>query len=124
VNGRLPRVQRILDVLEPLPLYEIVGKRPSAVFLEDALKPTSDPTAAHRLHEPVFRRAAAAPGEQLHITSGQTLLLDGGRTYRAVLLTQPQAVTPDSALSHAERIRSAEAEQVERLIGPVIMAAT
>jgi hypothetical protein len=116
MKEHFPRLQRIFDALERLPLYEVAGRRPSAVFLDDALTPTPDPKAAHRLHEPVFRRSAAAPGDQICLTSGQTLLVDSSQTYRAVLLSEPQALPLEGALGHAQRVRKAEAELVERLI--------
>jgi hypothetical protein len=114
--GVVLKVGRILDVLVRLELYEIVGRRPSAVFLDETLKPTSRRNAAHRLAEYVFRRELARPGDQIHMASGQTLLLDSSQAYRAVQLSKPHRLALETAFAHAQRTREAEVELVEQLI--------
>jgi hypothetical protein len=108
------RPQRVLEVVERLPLYELVGRRPSRVFLDESLTPTTAATAPHRLSDLVYRRAFAEPGEQLHVMSGQTLLLDGAHTYRAVLVSEPRPLELATALVHAQQVREAEAAAIDR----------
>jgi hypothetical protein len=107
------RPQRVLEVVERLPLYELVGRRPSRVYLDDTLNPTASAAAPHRLSDLVYRRIFAEPGDQLHVMSGQTLLLDGAHTYRAVLLTEPQPLELATALVNAQRVREAETAAIE-----------
>jgi hypothetical protein len=108
------RPQRVLEVVERLPLYELVGRRPSRVFLDDTLTPTTAAAAPHRLSDLVYRRAFAEPGDQLHVMSGQTLLLDRAHTYRAVLLSEPRPLELATALVHAQQVREEETAAIER----------
>ena len=110
------RPQRVLEVRERLTLYEVVGRRPSAVFLDDDLNPTATAQGPHRLTDLVYRRAFAEPGDQLHLMSGQTLLFDGAQTYRAVLLSEPRPLELATALVHAQRVREVEVETIERAV--------
>lgn len=108
--------QRSLDVQEPFALYELLGRRPSAVYLDAALKPLSSGDGPHRLNEYVYRSGRAVPGEQIHLASGRTYVLDADNVYRAVLLIDPRPISPETALAHAAQDRAAEESKIEELI--------
>lgn len=107
--------QRSLDVLAPIHVYEILGRRPSAVFLDADLQPLAG-TGPHRLNELVYRRGQAVPGEQLQLSSGRTFVLDANNVYRGVLLIDPRPISVATALTHAQQDRAAEESEVERLV--------
>lgn len=108
--------QRSLDVLEPIELYEIVGRRPSAVYLNAALQPMSDGDGPHRLSELVYRRGRAVPGEQIHLASGRTFVLDAENVYRGVLLIDPRPLAPETALTQPSDDRASEESKIEAML--------
>lgn len=108
--------QRSLDVLIEIELYEILGRRPSAVYLDAALEPLAASNGPHRLNELVYRRGRAIPGEQIHLASGRTFVLDAQNVYRGALLIDPQAISVETAFSQAQHDRAAEEAKVEDLV--------
>jgi hypothetical protein len=108
-------VQRILRVRAGFALYEIIGRRPSDVFLDADLQPSPRDNAAHRLMEFVYCRKRASIGDEVHLTSAQTLLLESAMPYRPVRLTKPHPLAPDDGFSHALRVRALEEDYVDRL---------
>ncbi len=114
---RRPRnPQRSFDVTAVISLHEIVGRRPSAVYLDAALKPLVASCGPHRLNELVYSRGHAVPGEQIHLASGRTFVLDANNAYRGVLLIDPRSISAESALSHAHRERTDEQTKIEQLV--------
>jgi hypothetical protein len=116
--------QRSVDVCEPFALYEIIGRRPSAVYLDAGLQPLVSGDGPHRLNEFVYRPGRALPGEQIHLASGRTFVLDADNVYRAVLLTDPRPISVETALVHAAQDRAAEENKIEALVqsGAVVEA--
>ena len=108
--------QRSLDVLVPLELYEIVGRRPSAVYLNEALEPIGTSNGPHRLNELVYRRGRAVPGEQIHLASGRTFVLDAQNVYRGVLLIDPRPLSVETALTHSGQDRASEESKIEEMV--------
>lgn len=108
--------QRSLDVLAPIELFEIVGRRPSAVFLNAALQPLAASDGPHRLNELVYRRGRAVPGEQIHLASGRTFVLDAQDVYRGVLLIDPQPLSAETALTHSGHERASEESKIDAMV--------
>lgn len=108
--------QRSLDVMVPIALYEIVGRRPSAVYLNAALEPQAAGDGPHRLNELVYRRGSAVPGEQIHLASGRTFVLDAQDVYRGVLLIDPRPLSVETALTHSKCDRASEESKIEAMV--------
>jgi hypothetical protein len=121
---RALKPQRSLDVRVPFQLYQIIGRRPSAVYVDDDLKPMAAGDEPNRLRELVYRHGRAVPGEQIHLASGRTFVLDAHNVYRGVLLIDPRPISIEDALTHAAQDRASEESKIEDLIlaGAVIDA--
>jgi hypothetical protein len=108
--------QRSLDVIVTIELYEIIGRRPSVVYLDHALKPIASADGPHRLNELVYQRGCALPGEQIHLASGRTFVLDVHNVYRGVLVVPPRPISSETALTHSGQDRAAEESKIEALV--------
>ncbi len=113
---RVLKPQRSLDVRVPFPLYHIIGRRPSAVCLDADLKPMAAGDGPHRLRELVYRPGRAVPGEQVHLASGRTFVLDAHNVYRGVLLIDPRPISIEDALIHSAQDRASEESKLEDLV--------
>ncbi len=110
---------RALDVVLPFPIYLVIGRRPSGIYVDRSLKATTEDGGADTqpLWDPVFEMATAIPGDQVQDRPGGIVLVgkDGGA--RPVQLTPPSARSLENAFTHAERALAADRAEVERLVG-------
>jgi hypothetical protein len=112
----LPPAHRGLDVIEPVVIYRAIGRRPSAVYVDDAMRPTSSCKAPHRLSDTVYWRTKATPGDQLQDRQGGTLLVTADGKCFPVRLAAPEPLSTDTAFTHAELALKADREIVDRLL--------
>src|SRR5690348_17509243 len=71
----LPAAQRALDVITPVTIYRQIGRRPSQVYVNDAMgDATPDKKAQHRLSDRVYWKTQAKPGDQIQDRRGGVLL--------------------------------------------------
>jgi hypothetical protein len=121
----LPPAHRGLDVLAPVVVYRAIARRPSAVFVDAAMQPTTSKRAPHRLNDVVYWRTKAAPGDQIQDRPGGTLLVMADGQCHPIRLAPPQPLALDTAFTHAELALKADREVADRLLaeGVVVEAA-
>jgi hypothetical protein len=112
----LPPARRALDVLSPVVVYRQIGRRPSSVFVDEAMKVTKAKGAAHRLNDRVYWKTQAQAGDQIQDRPGGTLLITANGQCHPILLSEPRALEPDTAFSHAEMAIQADHDAAEALI--------
>ena len=113
----LPPAERALDVVSPIVVYRQIGRRPSGVYVDDAMNVTkSKKTAQHRLNDRVYWRTKAKPGDQIQDRPGGTLLVTASGQCHPVLLAEPQPLEPGTAFTHQELAIKADRSVAERLL--------
>jgi hypothetical protein len=113
----LPAAQRALDVLAPVVIYRQIGRRPSQVYVEDAMTaPKPDTKAQHRLSDRVYWRTEAKPGDQIQDRRGGVILVTAVGECYPITLAEPTPLTPDTAFTHADLAIRADQAEAERLI--------
>jgi hypothetical protein len=113
----LPPAERALDVVEPIVVYRQIGRRPSTVFVDDAMNVTASKKAAqHRLNDRVYWRTMAKPGDQIQDRPGGTLLVTAVGQCHPILLAEPQPLDPATAFTHQELAIKADRTVAERLL--------
>jgi hypothetical protein len=113
----LPPAQRALDVLAPIVVYRQIGRRPSAVYVNESMSAShSGDGMRHRLTDRVYWRTAAAPGDQVQDRPGGTLLVTASGQCYPVLLAEPRALDAATAFIHAELAIKADRARAEQLL--------
>lgn len=113
----LPAAQRALDVVAPVVIYRQFGRRPSQVYVDDAMQAaTAGKTARHRLHDRVYWRTEAKPGDQIQERPGGVLLVTPNGACYAITLAEPTPLTAATALIHADLAIKADQAEAQRLV--------
>jgi hypothetical protein len=113
----LPPAERALDVVSPIEVYRQIGRRPSKVYVDDAMNVTkSKKSAPHRLNDRVYWRTTAKPGDQIQDRPGGTLLVTAAGQCHPILLAEPQPLDPATAFTHQELAIKADRTVAERLL--------
>lgn len=114
----LPAAQRALDVQTPVVIYRQIGRRPSQVYVDDAMTaPTPGTKARHRLSDRVYWRTEAKPGDQIQDRRGGVILVTAAGECYPITLAAPTPLTPATAFTHADLAIKADQAEAERLIG-------
>jgi hypothetical protein len=111
-----PPPDRAVDVLKPVPIYRVVGRRPSDIYIDGARKPTLASTAPDRLSDLVYRRSAAQPGDQIQERRGGTVLVTAENEHYKIRLTPPAPLTLETAYAHGELAIEADHREIARLV--------
>src|SRR5713101_4055017 len=91
----LPAAQRALDVITPVAIYRQIGRRPSQVYVNDAMgDATPDKKAQHRLSDRVYWKTEAKPGEQIQDRRGGVLLVTATGECYPIALAEPTPRRP------------------------------
>jgi hypothetical protein len=113
----LPPAQRALDVVAPVVIYRQIGRRPSAVYVDEAMAlAKAGKSARHRLSDRIYWRTSAKPGDQIQERPGGILLVTAGGECFPILLAEPTPLTPDTAFTHADLAIKADRGELERLV--------
>jgi hypothetical protein len=113
----LPAAQRALDVLAPVVIYRQIGRRPSQVYVDDAMtEPTPGTKAQHRLSDRVYWRTEAKPGDQIQDRRGGVILVTASGECYANTLAAPTPLSSQTAFTHADLSIRADQAEAERLI--------
>ena len=98
-------------------VYRVIGRRPSAVYVDEQGQPTTDASGTrHRLWDLVFDEYVAEPGDQIQDRHSQITLVAGDGECSRVQLTTPTPRTLDNAFSHASRTLTADWAALDRLV--------
>ena len=99
----LPAAQRALDVITPVTIYRQIGRRPSQVYVNDAMgDATPDKKAQHRLSDRVYWKTQAKPGDQIQDRRGGVLLVNAAGECYPIALAEPTPLTTETAFTHAD----------------------
>lgn len=109
---------RALDVVLPFTIYLVIGRRPSGIYVDGALRATTVDGGAttQPLWDLVFEAATAHPGDQVQDRPGGIVLVGRDGAPRSVQLTPPTPRLLENAFTHAERVLAADRAEVERLV--------
>ena len=112
-----PPARRCLNIVERMVVYRVIGRRPSAVYVDEQGQPTTDASGTrHRLWDLVFDEYVAEPGDQIQDRHSQITLVAGDGECSRVQLTTPTPRTLDNAFSHASRTLTADWAALDRLV--------
>lgn len=111
----LPPADRAFDVVQPIEIYRLIGRRPSQVYVDEHMSPTDSGRAQNRLSDGVYWRTTAIVGNQIQERPGTTLLVtQDGHAYQ-ILLTPPRPLEPATAFIHAQGAAKADRACAEQL---------
>jgi hypothetical protein len=111
----LPPADRAYDVVQPVEIYRLIGRRPSQVYVDDRMSPTDSGRAQNRLSDGVYWRTTAKPGDQIQERPGTTLLVTADGHVHQILLSTPQPLEPATAFVHAQTAAKADRTRAEEL---------
>src|SRR5579862_2536460 len=86
---RAPADRRV-TIASRLPIYRQVGRRPSQVYIDDAMNPAASGPPERRLSDRVFWRTYAEIGDQIEERGGDLLLLTGPLVCHPIQLAEPR----------------------------------
>src|SRR5438128_34670 len=112
----LPPAHRGLDVLAPVVIYRAIGRRPSSVYVDAAMRPTAAVGAPHRLNDTIYWQTEAVPGDQIQDRPGGTLLVTADGDCHPIRLAEPQPLDLTTAFNHAELALKADRDVADRLL--------
>jgi len=107
---------RALDVAQPVEIYRVIGRRPSALRVDGATDAAPADGGRYRLNELVYWRTQAKPGEQIHEHDRGLFLMTADDDCHPISVTPPEALTPDSAFTHAQATLTRDAEALARMV--------
>lgn len=111
----LPPADRAYEIVQPIEIYRLIGRRPSQVYVDDRMSPTDSGRAQNRLSDGVYWRTMAAAGDQIQERPGTTLLVTAdGHAYQ-ILLAPPEPLEPATAFVHAQMAAKADRACAEAL---------
>jgi hypothetical protein len=112
----LPRPARAFGVLSPVSIFRAIGRRPSAVRVDEAMRPTLSEQAPHRLSDTVYARAEAVPGEEIQEHGRGLVLVSADGKSHTISLTPPRPLDPETAFNHAALAIKADLQALEELL--------
>lgn len=110
-----PAAHRAFEVISPIRLYRLIGRRPSNVYVDDNRQPSGD-VHGHRLWDLVFEEHDASPGDQIQDRPGGIVLVTRAGEAYPVQLTPPAARSPDTAFVHADMVLAADRRLAEEML--------
>ncbi len=113
---------RAFEVVAPMEIYRLIGRRPSAVWVDDAQTAVPAGSGRYRLSELVYWRTQAVPGEQIHEHDRGLFLMTSDDLCHPISLTQPTPLEAVTAFTHAQTVLTADMAAIERLVTQGVMA--
>lgn len=99
---RLPAALQAFDVVSPVVVYRQIGRRPSRVYVDQAMTATDSGVAEQRLSERVYWRTTARAGDQIQYRPGGMLVVTPEGDCYPITLAEPTPLTRKTAFLHAE----------------------
>ena len=112
----LPAAQRALDVVSPIVIYRQIGRRPSRIYVDEAMKVVESGGAQRRLSDRVYWRTLAKPGDQIQDRPGGILIVTAAGEWYPILLAEPTPLSPDTAFTHADLAIKADQSTMDELV--------
>lgn len=112
---RLPAALQAFDVVSSVIVYRQIGRRPSRVYVDQAMTAVDSGVAEQRLSDRVYWRTVARPGDQIqHRPGGMLVVTPEGECY-PIILAEPTPLTPTTAFTHADMAFKADQSVLEQL---------
>jgi hypothetical protein len=113
---------RAFEVVAPMEIYRLIGRRPSAVWVDDAQTAVPAGSGRYRLSELVYWRTRAEPGDQIHEHDRGLFLMTSDDACHPISLTPPTALEAVTAFTHAQAVLTADMTAIERAVAEGAMA--
>jgi len=107
---------RSITVTARFAVYRHIGRRPSQVYVDEAMKPVASGVAERRLSDHVFWRTHAEIGDQIEERGGGFLLLTEPMLAHPIQLSEPRPLNVTTAFSHADIVLREDREILEKLL--------
>ncbi len=114
--AHLPAAQRALDVVSPVVIYRQIGRRPSRIYVNEAMEVVDSGEAQHRLSDRVYWRTLARPGDQIQDRPGGMLIVTAAGEWYPILLAEPTPLAFDTAFTHADLAIKADQNIMDGLV--------
>jgi hypothetical protein len=113
--SRIP-ADRYVSVAARLPIYRQIGRRPSQVYVDDAMKPAAAGLPERRLFDNVFWRSHAEIGDQIEERAGGLLLLTAAVDCYPIQLSPPRALEVATAFGQADALLREDRKILDALL--------
>jgi hypothetical protein len=122
-RSRFP-VDRYVTAAAQFPVYRQVGRRPSQVYVDDAMRPAASGQPERRLFDNVFWLTSAEIGDQIEERAGGLLLLTKAMAGHPIQLSAPRLLEVATAFGHAEAVLREDRKILDDLLaeGAVVEA--
>jgi len=107
---------RSVTVISRVAIYRAIGRRPSQVYVDEAMRPAASGHAARRLSDQVFWRMYAEPGDQIEERSDGFLLLTEPMQCHPIQLSEPRPLDVATAFTHAEIVLRQDRDALAALL--------
>lgn len=121
--SRFP-ADRYVAVAARLPIYRQIGRRPSQVYVDDAMKPSAAGLPERRLFDNVFWRGYAEIGDQIEERASGLVLLTAGTDCYPIQLSPPRTLEVATAFGQADAMLREDRKILDALLaeGSVVEA--
>jgi hypothetical protein len=107
---------RCVIVTAAFPVYRQVGRRPSQVYVDAAMRPAASGLSERRLFDNVFWRTAAEVGDQIEERAGGLLLQKEDMTCHPIQLSAPRGLEVATAFGHADIVLREDRKILDTLL--------
>jgi hypothetical protein len=98
------------------PVYRQVGRRPSQVYVDEAMSPSASGSPERRLSDGVFWRTYAEVGDQIEERAAGLLLLSGATGCHPIQLSPPRPLEIATAFGHADAVLREDRKVLDGLL--------
>jgi hypothetical protein len=115
---------RYVTAAAQFPVYRQIGRRPSQVYVDEAMRPAASGSPERRLFDNVFWRTSAKIGDQIAERAGGLLLLTEAMACHPIQLSVPRLLEVATAFGHADAVLREDRKILDDLLakGAVIEA--
>jgi hypothetical protein len=112
---RSPADRRV-TIATRFPVYRQVGRRPSQVYVDEAMSPAASGLPERRLSDGVFWRTYAEVGDQIEERAAGLLLLSGTTGCHPIQLSAPRPLEIATAFGHADTVLREDRKVLDDLL--------
>jgi hypothetical protein len=122
-RARFP-ADRYVTAAARFPIYRQVGRRPSQVYVDEAMRPAATGVPERRLFDNVFWRTSAEIGDQIEDRAGGLMLLTEAMACHPIQLSEPRLLEVATAFGHADAVLREDRKILDALLaeGAVVEA--
>jgi hypothetical protein len=114
-RSRVP-ADRYVTVTAAFPVYRQVGRRPSHVYVDDAMRPAASGRSERRLFDNVFWLTAAEVGDRIEERKDGLLLQTKKMHCHPIQLSAPRALEVATVFGHADAVLRKDRKILDTLL--------